>query len=629
MPYYITDKNADCDGWAVVDGGDGFYGCHITKQEAIDQMVAISIEEDIEPAGERKKHKMKSKKPSYRELPENYRPALADDVPEGRACGNCYFFNEDRVNETGDKAWCEKWDDFVDGGYYCNAWQPDEEMRAPAPKEDQIEGSDTNAPGSAKGASGDVDFSEATKTALTNKVTEHNDKMKADNKPSYTRTTYGQLAAVYRRGSGAYSTSHRPGISRAAWSMARVNAYLYLLRNGRPENPNYITDFDLLPSGHPKSTRSEEVMEDRAVNLTPPAFMRAAARQGLRYYEEGLGGDGLVAATIREARAMAAGNVTADKWVRMGAWIARHTSDLDAPEANPSNDGYPSAGVVAHLLWGSGPSKRSAQRALAYANLVKAKLEEQNRAKISVESESMAKVEQRINIAEFEIREDEMGMTFEGYAAIFDSPSEPLPFIERIKRGAFNRSLKQARNDIKLLWNHDTSAVLGSTRAGTLRLAEDDKGLKVTATLPNTSNGRDAAVLLKRGDVDSMSFGFSVPAGGDTWNQEGTERTLKSVRLHEVSIVAFPAYTSTAGTTSVRGLAKLAERALLDVDELADAMLLLEEGKDLTPEAADLLRTAISRLTPEAEQTLEVIAEDTGDLGMLDLKKLKLKLMEM
>jgi len=178
-----------------------------------------------------------------------------------------------------------------------------------------------------------------------------------------------------------------------------------------------------------------------------------------------------------------------------------------------------------------------------------------------------------------------------------------------------------------LLWNHDTSAVLGSNRAGKLKLVEDDLGLKVTATLPNTTMGRDASVLLKRGDVDSMSFGFSVPAGGDSWNEDGSERTLKSVRLHEVSIVAFPAYSSTAGTTSVRGLEAVAERALLDVDALADAMLALEEGKDLTPEAADLLRAAISELAPTPTATAEV--EDTGDLSMLELKKLKLKLMEM
>jgi HK97 family phage prohead protease len=396
------------------------------------------------------------------------------------------------------------------------------------------------------------------------------------------------------------------------------------------EEPESIDDPD--EPTDPEEDLIEDALEEdeeRQVNLAPPAFMRAAARQGLRYHEEGLSGDGLVDRTVREARAMAAGNVTADKWVRIRAWIARHLVDLDAPAANPNNEDYPSAGVVAHLLWGSGPSKRAAQRALDYADRVVTRLEEENRALLSVESESMAKVEQRISTAQFEIREDEAGMTFEGYAAIFDSPSEPLPFIERIKRGAFNRSLKQARNDIKLLWNHDTSAVLGSTRAGTLKLVEDNRGLKVTATLPHTTMGRDAAILLKRGDVDSMSFGFSVPAGGDSWNDDGSERTLKSVRLHEVSIVAFPAYTSTAGTTSVRGLDAVAERALLDVDALADAMLALEEGKDLTPEAADVLRAAISELAPKPTTDTELPALDAGDVSMLELKKLKLKLMDM
>lgn len=56
------------------------------------------------------------------ELPDNYRSALADDVPEGRACGNCMFYNEERLNEAGDMAYCEQWNDFVMGGNYCNAW---------------------------------------------------------------------------------------------------------------------------------------------------------------------------------------------------------------------------------------------------------------------------------------------------------------------------------------------------------------------------------------------------------------------------------------------------------------------------------------------------------------------------
>jgi hypothetical protein len=82
--------------------------------------------------------------------------------------------------------------------------------------------------------------------------------------------------------------------------------------------------------------------EDRAINEDAPAYMRAAARRGLEYYADGLGGDGLVERTIREARDMAEGRVTDDKWIRIAAWIARHMDDLDAPDAQPDSDNYPS-----------------------------------------------------------------------------------------------------------------------------------------------------------------------------------------------------------------------------------------------------------------------------------------------
>jgi len=108
--------------------------------------------------------------------------------------------------------------------------------------------------------------------------------------------------------------------------------------------------------------------------------MREAARQGLRYYEQGLAGDGLTARTVREARSMAAGTVTEDKWVRIAAWISRHLGDLDAPAADPDNENYPSAGVVAHLLWGSGPSKEAANRALAYATRIVLRIKNENEA---------------------------------------------------------------------------------------------------------------------------------------------------------------------------------------------------------------------------------------------------------
>ena len=260
----------------------------------------------------------------------------------------------------------------------------------------------------------------------------------------------------------------------------------------------------------------------------------------------------------------------------------------------------------------------------------------------------MSALEIRINNADWELRETATGMTFEGYAAVFNSPSHPLSgsprggnFIERIAPGAFLRSLK-ARNDIKRLWNHDTSDVLGSTRAGTLKLVEDGRGLKVTASLPNPTAGRDAAELLKRGDVDAMSFGFTVPRDGDDWSADGTERTLREVMLHEVSIVAFPAYQETAGTATVRGLAKVALRAQVDLDALSDALLKLENGEEMTEEETKLLMDVLDSISPEdSDEPEEIIEEEVeeavepepepaapeGDLAMLQLKKKKLELL--
>ena len=619
MPYFITDAHPDCPNWAVVkeDGELIPGGCQSSKGDAIAQMVAVSLAEDLEPGGDYEGNTFRSlDELQERALPDNYRPALAEDVPDGRACGNCLFYREDMVANDGERAWCAKWEDYVRGDHYCNAWQGDEE-RAPAPPEDQIKGSDKNKEGSASGAGSNIEFSERVETALRNKVKEHNEAMSEANKPDWTRTTLGQLKAVYRRGSGAYSTSHRPGISRAAWSMARVNAYLYLLRNGKPENKNYVTDYDLLPKEHPKSTRSYQVRE---VNLEPPAYMRAAARQGLKYHEEGLSGGGLRPQTVREARAMAAGNVTADKWVRLAAWIARHMGDLDAPAADPDNEDYPSAGVVAHLLWGSGPSKRAAERALSYAQGVVGRLRDENNDRSA--GNNVADLETRMSPTDFEIRETSEGMTFEGYAAMFDSPSQPLPFTEKIAPGAFTRSLK-SRNDIKLLWNHSAGEVLGSTRAGTLKLSEDERGLRVWAMLPNTTTGRDTSELIRRGDVDSMSFGFSVPRNGDSWSEDGSERTLSEVRLHEVSIVAFPAYTATAGTTAVRGLERLAERTEVDADSLADALLKVELGDNITEDDRQLLERVLDKLAPETDEEAKA---DTS-LEMLELKKKKLELL--
>jgi len=212
-------------------------------------------------------------------------------------------------------------------------------------------------------------------------------------------------------------------------------------------------------------------------------------------------------------------------------------------------------------------------------------------------------VEQRsITIEDFELRQAGDGMSFSGYAAVFNSDSQPLPFIESIAPGAFKRTLS-SRNNVRMLLNHDTSRVLGTTRAKTLRLGEDAKGLHVEADLPETSYGRDLSISMQRGDVDSMSFGFSVPKGGDSWNEDGSRRTLREIRLHEVSVVSFPAYEATFA--QVRDYSKLAARAQADQDAIAEAMEALIDGS-LTDEQADLLRSVVDQAAPKAEAAKSV-----------------------
>lgn len=135
------------------------------------------------------------------------------------------------------------------------------------------------------------------------------------------------------------------------------------------------------------------------------------------------------------------------------------------------------------------------------------------------------------------------GRRLEGYAALFDTATRIADFEEVIVRGAFSDSLRDKR-DILALADHDPRSVLARTKSGTLRLAEDSRGLAFDLDVPDTSAGRDMLALAERGDLGGASFGFTVPKGGERW--QGNRRELRSVNLAEISVVSsVPAYDGT------------------------------------------------------------------------------------
>jgi uncharacterized protein len=132
-----------------------------------------------------------------------------------------------------------------------------------------------------------------------------------------------------------------------------------------------------------------------------------------------------------------------------------------------------------------------------------------------------------------------------GYAAIFNSPTTIGDwFTEVIAPGAFANAIGSA-TDIRALFNHNWDNVLGRTKSGTLRLSEDERGLKFEVDMPNTTLARDIVESMQRGDINQCSFGF-IPVE-ETWDYsvEPAIRTINSVELFEVSVVSIPAYEDT------------------------------------------------------------------------------------
>ena len=187
---------------------------------------------------------------------------------------------------------------------------------------------------------------------------------------------------------------------------------------------------------------------------------------------------------------------------------------------------------------------------------------------LSDRSTDMA-IERRTADEGVELREEGGTLTAIGYAATFNRLSSNLGgFVERVAPATFRSTLNQS--DVRALFNHEPDHLLGRSSTGTLRLSEDDHGLRYEVDLPNTSLGRDVAELLRRGDISGSSFGFRTIS--DEWSE--TEdgyplRTLTEVALRDVGPVTFPAYSSTEA--SLRSLADDRDIDLTDLIQAAEA----------------------------------------------------------
>lgn len=154
-------------------------------------------------------------------------------------------------------------------------------------------------------------------------------------------------------------------------------------------------------------------------------------------------------------------------------------------------------------------------------------------------------MERRV-VAAHDLRASRDGETpkLTGYAAVFESYSLDMGFRERIAPGAFTQAL--GRSDPRALFNHDPNFVLGRQQAGTLTLREDEQGLYMENTPPDTQWARDLLVSIERRDISQMSFGFTTKK--DDWRKVDNEwvRTLLEIdELFDVSPVTFPAYPDT------------------------------------------------------------------------------------
>ena len=188
-------------------------------------------------------------------------------------------------------------------------------------------------------------------------------------------------------------------------------------------------------------------------------------------------------------------------------------------------------------------------------------------------------MERRHIKGDFEVRAGDTGDVIVGHAPVWNRYSQNLGgFVEQVAPGAASRAIVE--DDIRGLLNHDPSLLLGRNKSGTMRLFEDNVGLRFEIDVPDTTVGRDLVVSAKRGDITGASFSFRVI--DQEWGVTDSDfplRTIKSMQMFDTGPVTFPAYLdSESGLRSNPAARRAALAGLVNESRSIDQIL---EADDL------------------------------------------------
>mgnify|MGYP000900572247 CR=1 FL=1 len=177
----------------------------------------------------------------------------------------------------------------------------------------------------------------------------------------------------------------------------------------------------------------------------------------------------------------------------------------------------------------------------------------------------------RLTSTEYRAESSEDKTYFVGYASVFNRTTDLGYFVESIHPDAFNQALSRG-DDTRALFNHDPNLILARSTSGTLKMSVDEVGLRTEIEMPETTLGRDLKVLIERGDISQMSFGFYIEkeekrgiVNEKPWYE------IQQVRLFDVSPVTFPAYEQTS--IEVKRCLEEREKHIRNLEQLEIAKL--------------------------------------------------------